>query len=76
MLIKVSDDHWIETDRIVRLYRDGTEAKLSVDFNDRVVTYMLTLPEAESLFISLDEYQANLALANRVVLNSFDTKPE
>lgn len=39
MLTQITNELWLELDRVIRVARDGDEVKYTIDFKERMVTY-------------------------------------
>lgn len=73
MLTKITDELWLDLDRIIRVAVDGDEVKYTIDFKERNVTYCVPLGTGCMLLNVLDE----LRLRNlRQEVKEFITKVE
>ncbi len=58
MLTKITDDLWLDFDKLVRVSIEGSEIKYTIDFKEKMVTYYAP-PEVKRAFLdALDAYHA------------------
>lgn len=56
MQTKITDDLWLDLDKLVRVAKDGEEVKYTMDYIDKMITFYCPTPESgEALLKILEE---------------------
>ncbi len=55
MLTKITDDLFIDLEKVIRVAKDGQEVKYTIDFKERMVTYSVEMHVGARLLAVLQE---------------------
>lgn len=58
MLTKITDELWLDFDKLVRVSKEDGEIKYTIDFKERLVTYYAPREATEPFLRALDIHEA------------------
>jgi translation initiation factor IF-3 len=75
MLTQITNDLWLDLEKIIRVAKDGDEVKYTIDFKERMVTYSVEMHVGARLLTVLQEKELQKLLPVKELIEQMVNNP-